>query len=164
MSYIRKGGALPIPPPPPALPLQAAKGRKLPPPPPPALSPKIVNSITKNKIQKAAVVVNSMKKGVTPGVPGVPIPIAGEDYKGRVNSTIDPAYDVYLEMYYADFSIKDKDGFMKLFRMFGNTAQEVIQYISNFKENVKVHGMMRAAEPITLNSIIRQLQTYKEQI
>lgn len=163
MRYHTKGGALQIPPPPPALPLEAAKGKRIPPPPPPTLPPEAVKAITKAKNVKAALSVNSTKKGVVPGEPGVPIPILGEDYRGRVNSSIDPAYDVYLEVYYADFSIRDKNGFMKLFRMFGNSPAEVIQYIANFKENVSLHGMMRAAEPITLNSIIRQLQTLKEQ-
>lgn len=168
MRYQTKGGALQMtPPPPPALPLSIVRTLGVLPPPPPSLPPEVVNTIRRSKSIKSSSAVASVskntKKSIVPGQPGVPIPVLGEDYTGRVNSTIDPAYDVYLGIYYADFSIRDKNGFLKLFRMFGNTASEVIQYISDFKASADIHGMMRAAEPITLNSIIRQLQTLKQQ-
>lgn len=162
MAYQKKGGAF-IPPPPPPLPFSAAKGRKIPPPAPPTLTPEIVSVMTKTRAMRTALTLTNIKRGIVPGEPGIPVPIGGEDYHGRVNSTIDPAYDIYLQSYYADFSVRDENGFMKLFRMFGNSPGEVIQYIANFKDIAKLHGIVRAEEPVSLRSIIRQLETLNKQ-
>ncbi len=167
MAYQSYGTSI-IPPPPPPLPMTAKLPRlstTLPPPPPPPMLPPsaTVKKMNMTKAKMNAQLLKNTGKTPVPGEPGVPVPILGEDYTGRVNSTIDPAYDIYLQVYYADFSVKDKNGFLKLFRMFGNSPAEVIQYIGNFKKTANVRGIMRASEPVTLESIIKQLETLRNQ-
>jgi hypothetical protein len=62
---------------------------------------------------------------------GIPVEVSENDYDGSADSSeFSPSYNTDEKTYYADFRIKNS---AKFYRMYGKSAEEVTDFIQQFK-------------------------------